>query len=94
MTDEDLEKELTAVCDSIDNLPQTEEPLPKEVKKRRELLSLQKATLEKIKEAKKEKANDAEMHNSMIYGMLTSWWGNHLFLLHLMVNARLRGMRY
>ena len=68
--------------------------LPKEEKKRRELLSLRKATLEKIKEAKEKKADDAEMYNSMVYGMLTSWWGKHPYLMHLMVNARLRGMRY
>ena len=94
MTDEDLEKELITVCESIDNLPQAEELLPREEKQRRELLSLRKATLEKIKEAKEKKADDAVMYNSIIYGMLTSWWGKHPFLLHLMLNARLRGMRF
>ena len=94
MTDEDLTKELTTVCGSIDNLPQSEGPLSKEEKQRRDLLSLRKATLERIKEAKEKKADDAEMYNSMIYGLLTSWWGKHPFLMHLMVNAKLRGTRY
>jgi len=94
MTDEDLEKELQTVCDSIDNLPQVEGPLPREEKKRRDLLSLRKATLEKIKEAKEKKAEDAELHNSIVYGLLTSWWGKHPYLMHFMVNVRLRGVRY
>ena len=94
MTDEDLERELRVVCESIDNLPQAEEPLPKEEKQCRDLLSLRKATLEKIKEAKEKKSEDAEMYNSIVYGLLTSWWGKHPLLLHFMVNARLRGIRY
>ena len=94
MTDEDLEEEMRVVCESIDNLPQAEEPLPREEKKRRNLLSLRKTTLEKIKEAKEKKADDAEMYNSIVYGLLTSWWGKHPFLLNFMVNVRLKGLRY
>ncbi len=94
VNDEELEKELNKVSELIANLPKAKGPLPKEERRYRENLSMQKAALEKIKEARENRSIDAEVYNSMIYSLLTSWWGKHPYLMHLLVNIRLKSFRY
>ncbi len=89
MTDEELQEAINDLSESINNLPKADKSLSKEEKRRRQLLLLKKETLEKIKEAREKNQSDDESYNAMVYGLLTSWWGKHLYLMSL-IKTRLR----
>ena len=90
MTDEELEKTIQEVSESLDNLPEPDEHTPRH---RREMLLLKKKTLFKIKEAKKKGNSSQELRNSVYYSLLTSWGEKHPFLLSL-VMSQLRWSRF
>lgn len=83
MTDEDLQKEIRDISESIDNLPESDESLSKEERRRRAVLLLKKDILDKIKDAKEKNDKNAELHHSMVYGLLTSWGEKHPYLMGL-----------
>jgi len=87
--DEDLQKAIQEVCESLDNLSKSDDPLPKEERRRREVLLLKKDILEKIKDAREKNEKDQELYNIMVYGLLTSWGEKHPYLMSL-VKSNLR----
>jgi len=89
MTDEELQKEIQDVCESIDNLPKSDKSLSKEERKCRAVLLLKKELLDKIKDAREKNDKNAELHHSMVYGLLTSWGETHPYLMSL-VQSNLR----
>ena len=84
MTDEELEREIQKLSDSIGEMSDSEKPLSKEERKRQHLLLLKKETLLKVKEAREKKNRKQEFENLAMYGVLTSWGERHPFLLQLM----------
>ena len=90
MTDEELEKAIQEVSESLDNLPEPDEHTPRH---RREVLLLKKRTLFKIKEAKEKGNPSQELHNSVYYSLITSWGEKHPFLLSLVL-LQLRWTRF
>ena len=90
MTDEELEKAIQEVSESLDNLPEPDEHTPR---LRREVLLLEKKALFKIKEAREKGDSSQELHNSVYYSLLTSWGEKHPFLLSL-VMSQLRWGRF
>ncbi len=89
MTDEELQKEIQDVCESIAHLPKSDKSLSKEERRRREVLLLKKEILDKIKDAREKNRKDQELHNTMVYGLLTSWGETHPYLMSL-VQSNLR----
>ncbi|MFC1914197.1 hypothetical protein ACFLXF_02870 [Chloroflexota bacterium] len=81
MTDEDLEKEIQEVHESINKLAESDEPLTKEKIKDRDTLATRKMVLEMIKEAKEKKRINDEIYNNLVYSFLKSAWvQRHPFL--------------
>jgi len=89
MTDKELQKEIRDVSESIDNLPKSNESLSKEERRRREVLLLRKEILNKIKDAREKNDKSKELHNTMVYGLVTSWGETHPYLASL-VQSNLR----
>lgn len=80
VTDEELQKAMQKVSKSLDKLYNTEKPLTKKEKRRRQILSLQKQTLQKIKEARAKNDFRQERSLSIDYGLLTTMAEKHPFL--------------
>jgi len=87
MTDEELQKEIQNVSESIDNLSKPDDPLSKEERRHRAVLLLKKDILDKIKDAKGKNDKNAELHHSMVYGLLTSWGEKHPYLMSLVQSS-------
>ena len=89
MTDEELQKELLDVSEGVENLSKPDQSLSKEESKHKNVLLLKKDILEKIKDAREKNEKDKELHNAMLYGLLTSWGEKHPYLMAL-VQSNLR----
>ena len=89
MTDEDIQKAIQEVSESLDNLPKADDSLSGEERRRRAVLLLKKDILGKIKDAREKNEKDKELHNTMVYGLLTSWGEKHPYLMAL-VQSNLR----
>ena len=81
MTDEELEKTMRDVCESLDKLSDPDKPLTKEEKKRKPLLLLKKETLERIKAAKEQGDRSQEIDSGIDYALLTSFGEKHPYLM-------------
>jgi len=89
ITDEELQRTMQELSDSIDKLSDPDKPLTKEESRRQQVLLLKKATLEKIKEAKAKKNFNQELAHTITYGVLTSFGEKHpLFLYFLQTKFR------
>ena len=81
MNNEELEKEIQEVRESLNNLTKPEEPLTKEEISYRETLATRKVVLDQIKEAKEKQRTNDEIYNNLVYSILRSAWGQkHPFL--------------
>lgn len=81
MTDKELQRAIQAVSKSIDKLYNSEKPLTKKEKRHRQILSLQKETLQKIKEARAKNDFMQERALTIDYGLLTTMAEKHPFLM-------------
>ena len=84
MTDEELQMATKEVSDGLAELPDTEEPLTKEEKRRKNVLLIRKDILERIKEAKEKGRKDQELKSTMDYSLLMEWGEKHPFWAHIM----------
>ena len=84
MTDEELQQAIQEVSESLDKLSDPDQPLTKEESQRRNVLLLEKETLQKIKEAREKRNVSKELANTITYGILTSVGKKHPFLAHLL----------
>ncbi len=82
MTDEELLQTIQEVGEGLDKLSDPDKPLTKEEKRRQNLLSLQKETLQQIKEAREKHNATQELSLTIQYGLLSSLGEKHPFLLH------------
>ena len=82
MTDEELQQTIQEVGEDIDKLSHPDKPLTKEEKRRQNLLSLQKETLQQIREAREKHNATQELSLTVQYGLLSSLGEKHPFLLH------------
>jgi len=80
MTDEELQRAIQEVSKELDKLSNREKPLTKKEKRHRQILSLQKETLQKIKEARAKNDTIQERALTIDYGLLTSMAEKHPFL--------------
>ena len=87
MTDEELQEEIRDISESIANLPESDKSLSEEEKRRRAVLLLKKDILGKIKDAREKNDKNAELHHSMVYGLLTSWGEKHPYLMSLVQSS-------
>ena len=87
MTDEELQKEIQNICESIGNLPESDEALSKEERRNKVILSLKKDILENIKDAREKNERDKELQNTMAYGLLTSLGEKHPYLMSLLQSS-------
>ena len=86
MTDEQLQKELQEANDKLNALANAEKPLTKEQQKERSRFQFRKVVLTQIKEARAKNQKSAELYNTIVYDMLTSWGERHPILLFLATN--------
>jgi len=84
MTDEELQQELQNLGESLDKLSDPDKPLTAKEKRHRQILSLQKETLQKIKEAREKNDFMQERDHMVTYGLLTSMGEKHPFLMSLL----------
>ena len=84
MTDEELQRELQNISESLDRLADSDEPLTKQEKRRKQFLLLKKQTLQQIKQAKEKKDFIQESDHTVTYGLLTSVGEKHPFLMGLL----------
>ena len=89
MTDEQIEKTIQDISESLDELSDPDKPLTKEEGNRKQILLLKKETLQKIKEAREKNEKDQELLHTANYGLLTSLGEKHPYLMHL-VRSNLR----
>ena len=82
MIDEELEELIREVSGKIEMLSNSEKPLTKEEKNRKEVLLLQKETLKRIKEAKKKGNWHQEVRACIDYSLLTELGEKHPFLMY------------
>ncbi len=82
MTDEELQQTIQSLSESIDKLSDPEEPLTKQEQRRKQVLSLRKDILQKIKEGR-EKNDHQELSYTITYGLLTALGEKHPFLMQL-----------
>ena len=82
MTDEELQQTIQALSESIDELSDPEKPLTKQEQRRKQVLSLRKDILQKIKEAR-EKNEHQELSYTISYGLLTALGEKHPLIMHL-----------
>jgi len=82
MTNEELEKEVQNLSESLDKLPDSDS-LTKQEKRRRHILLLKKETLLRIKEAREKNNKNDEFTNIATYGVLTAYGDKHPILLRL-----------
>ena len=83
MTDEELQKALQEVSESLDNLPESSKS---ETERHRRLLLLKKETLQKIKEAREKGNKEQELNNTVYYSLLNTWGEKHPYLVSLMMS--------
>jgi len=81
MTDKELQRAIQKVSRSLNKLSNSEKPLTKAEKRHRQILSLQKETLQKIKEARAKNDFSQENDLTVTYGLLTSLGEKHPFLM-------------
>jgi len=81
MTDKELQRAIQAVSRSLDKLTNSEKPLTKKEKRHSQILSLQKETLQKIKEARAKNDFMEERDLTVTYALLTSMGEKHPFLM-------------
>ncbi len=86
MTDEELQKAIQEVDESLDNLSKTDEPLTKQQARSRKILLLKKETLYHIKEAKATDNKKEEVYHTVHYNLLTRWGEKHPFLIGLVIS--------
>ncbi len=89
MTDEQLQQTIQTLIESIDKLSDPDQPLTRKEKRRRQILLLEKETLQGITEAREKHDVIEERNHTIIYGLLTSLGEKHPFLMHL-VGSRLK----
>ena|GEM_PF-1632846 len=80
VTDEELHQITQKISDELDKLYNSEKPLTKEEKRHRQILSLRKQTLQKIREARQKGDAFQERDLAVAYGLLTSLGEKHPFL--------------
>jgi len=85
MTDEQLQLAIGELNENIRKLPETEDNMSKDDRRWRQLLSMEKQALLRIKEAKEQQRGSEEIYNSMVYGLLTSWGMKHPFLMRIVL---------
>jgi len=90
MTDEELRREFENVKDSLASLPHSDEPLTKEERRLKYVLTQREEVLLRIKEAKEKKDETREFKYSTEYALLTSLGEKHPLLLHI-GRIKLRG---
>jgi len=81
MTDDELEQTIKGVSEELDKLYNSEKPLTKQEKRHKQILSLQKATLLKMKEARAKKDTIKEGDLALTYGLLVTMGEKHPFLM-------------
>ncbi len=81
MTDEELQRELQNISEAIDRLSKADEPLTSKERRHRQILLLQKETLQRIKEARAKKDFMQERDQTVTYGLLTSMGEKHPLLM-------------
>jgi len=81
MNDEELQQTIQDLTESIDKLTNSEKPLTKAEKRHRQILSLQKETLLKMKEARAKNDTIQERNLAVDYGLLTTMGEKHPFLM-------------
>ena len=84
MTDEELQKAMKEVSGGLEKLTDTEGPLTKKEKRRKNVLLIRQDILGRIKEAKEKGRGDQELKSTMDYSLLTEWGEKRPFLAHLM----------
>ena len=84
MTDQELQQAIKEVGERLDKLPESEESLTREERQRRQLLLLEKETLQKIQEAREKRNISKELSHTVTYGLLTSLGEKHPFLMYLL----------
>lgn len=89
MTDEQLQRALQEISESIDKLPQSDEALSSEERKRKVVLSMKKQVLERIKDAREKNEKGQELYEIIVYGLLTSVGEKHPYLASL-IRANIR----
>ena len=82
MTDEELEQEIKDISESLDKLSDSDS-LTKQQRRQSYILSLKKAALLNIKEAREKGDNIQEYRSIAQYGMLASYGDKHPLLLFL-----------
>lgn len=80
VTNEELQQITQKISDELDKLYNSEKPLTKKEKRHRQILSLQKQTLQQIKEARQKGDAFQERDLTITYGLLTSLGKKHPFL--------------
>ena len=82
MTDEEIMQTLQEHSDEIEALSDPEKTLTKEEQRHKLVLTLQKETLQRIKEARERKNASQELSLTVQYGLLNALAEKHPFLLH------------
>ena len=90
VTDEELEKMIQEVCDSIDNLPDLEGPLSKQEQIHRETLRLRKGYLYRVRDAREKSDPDEERYNLSAYGLVTALGEKHSNWVDFLLKYRFR----
>ena len=80
MTNEEIEKEVIILTESLEKLTASDS-LTKKEKRQKYILSLKKATLLSIKEARENNNKSQEFQGIAQYGVLTSYGDKHPLLL-------------
>ena len=83
MKDEELEKAILELSQTIESLPESKVPLSRQEQRRRELLMARKEILGRIKAAKQKSQENEALYGSMVYGLLTSYGEKHPLLMYL-----------
>ncbi|MFQ6122953.1 MAG: hypothetical protein ACE5LA_07870 [Dehalococcoidales bacterium] len=83
MTDEELQKEIQQVSESLDKLYNSDKPLTKEEKKQKRILSVRKQMLNRIKKAREQNDRDRELAATIEYALMTSVGEKHPYLIPL-----------
>jgi ElaB/YqjD/DUF883 family membrane-anchored ribosome-binding protein len=82
MTDEELQGEIQKVSEDLDKLFNSEQPLTKEEKKRKKMLSLKKRILTQIRDARQRNDKVQEFNSTIDYALLTTLGEKQPFLMH------------
>jgi len=80
VTEEELQKAIQEASEELDKLYNSEKPLTKKEKRRKQIVSLQKEILQKMNEARQKGDTFQERDLAVTYGLLTSVGEKHPFL--------------